>query len=46
VSGLCDGLATAVIVVGEDGAKYFSQPELVGFEIFVIGRHENNAWSI
>ena len=24
---LCDGLATALMVVGEDGAKYFAQPE-------------------
>jgi thiamine biosynthesis lipoprotein len=43
---LCDGLATALMVAGEDGAKYFSQPELVGYEVFVIGRHENSAWSI
>ena len=43
---LCDGLATALMVAGEDGAKYFVQPELVGYEVFVIGRHENSAWSI
>ena len=43
---LCNGLATALMVVGEDGAKFFSQPELVGYETFVIGRHENSAWSI
>ncbi len=43
---LCDGLATALMVAGEDGAKYFAQPELVGYEVFVIGRHENSAWSI
>jgi thiamine biosynthesis lipoprotein len=40
---LCDGLATALMVAGEDGAKYFVQPELVGYEVFVIGRHENSA---
>ena len=39
-------LATALMVAGEDGAKFFSQPELVGYEVFVIGRHENSAWSI
>jgi thiamine biosynthesis lipoprotein len=43
---LCDGMATALMVVGEDGAKYFSQPELAGYKLFVIGRHENSAWSI
>ena len=43
---LCDGLETALIVVGEGGATYFSQPELVGYQVFVIGRHENSARSI
>ncbi len=43
---LCDGLATALIVTGEDGAKYFAQPELESYEVFVIGRHESSAWSI
>ncbi len=43
---LCDGLAPALMVAGEEGVKYFSQPELVGYEVIVIGRHENSAWSI
>jgi thiamine biosynthesis lipoprotein len=43
---LCDGLETALIVVGKGGATYFSQPELVGYQVFVIGRHENSARSI
>jgi len=43
---LCNSLATALMVAGEDGAKYFAQPELVDYEVFVIGRHENSAWSI
>jgi thiamine biosynthesis lipoprotein len=43
---LCDALATALMVVGEDGAKYFSQPELEGYEVFVVDRHENTTWSI
>jgi hypothetical protein len=34
------------MVAGEDGAKYFAQAELVGYEVFVIGRHENSVWSI
>jgi len=43
---LCDGLATALMVYGEDGAHYFAQAELKGYGLFVIGRHENTAWSI
>lgn len=43
---LCDALATAVMVAGTDAAKWFSQPELVGYQVWVIDRHENTAWSI
>jgi len=43
---LCDGLATALMVAGTDGAKYFAQPELAGYKPFVINRHENTSWSI
>ena len=43
---LCDGLATALMVAGEDGAKYFAQPELEGYQVFVIDRNENTTWSI
>jgi thiamine biosynthesis lipoprotein len=43
---LCDALATAVMVAGQDAAKWFSQPELVGYQLWVIDRHENSAWSI
>ena len=43
---LCDALATALMVAGEDGAKYFSQPELEGYQVFVLDRHENTTWSI
>jgi thiamine biosynthesis lipoprotein len=43
---LCDALATAVMVAGQDGAKWFAQPELVGYQVWVIDRHENLAWSI
>jgi hypothetical protein len=31
------------MVAGEDGAKYFAQPEVVGYQLYVIGRHENSA---
>ena len=43
---LCDAMATALMVAREDGAKYFSQPELEGYQVFVIDRHENTTWSI
>jgi thiamine biosynthesis lipoprotein len=43
---LCDGLATALMVAGEDGAKYFARPELVGYQVFAVNRNENTTWSI
>ena len=43
---LCDALATALMVTGEDGAKYFAQPELAGYQVFVVDRHENTPRSI
>ena len=43
---LCDALATALMVAGEDGAKYFAQPELAGYQVFVVDRYENTTWSI
>jgi FAD:protein FMN transferase len=43
---LCDALATALMVAGEDGAKYFVQSELAGYQVFVVDRHENTTWSI
>jgi len=43
---LCDALATALMVAGEDGAKYFGQAELEGYQVFVVNRHENTTWSI
>jgi thiamine biosynthesis lipoprotein len=43
---LCDALATALMVAGEDGAKYFAQPELEGYQVFVVYRYENTSWSI
>ena len=45
-AGLGLALATALMVSGEEGVKYFSQPELDGYKPFVIGRHENTGWSI
>ena len=43
---LCDALATAVMVAGQDGLKWFAQPELEGYKVWAINRHENTAWSI
>ena len=43
---LCDALATAVMVAGTDAAFWFTQPELSGYQVWAIDRHENTSWSI
>ena len=43
---LCDALATGVMVAGQDAAKWFVQPELAGYQVFAVNRHEQSAWSI
>lgn len=43
---LCDAMATALMVEGSDGAKWFGQSELAGYQVWVIDRHENSAWSL
>ena len=43
---LCDALATALMVSGEDGSKYFAQPELEGYRVFAVNRHEESSWEI
>jgi len=43
---LCGGRATALMVAGADRTKHFAQPELVGYQPFVIARDENTTWSI
>ena len=43
---LCDAMATAVMVGGQDSAKWFSQPELQGYQVFAVNRHEQTAWEI
>ena len=43
---LCDAMATAVMVAGQDSAKWFGQPELEGYQVFAVNRHEQTAWSI
>ena len=46
VGWLCDAIATAVMVAGHDSAKWFGQPELAGYQVFAVDRHEQSAWSI
>jgi thiamine biosynthesis lipoprotein len=43
---LCDAMATAVMVGGADSAKWFGQPELQGYQVFGVNRHEESAWEI
>ena len=43
---LCDAMATAVMVGGTDSAKGFGQPELQGYQLFGVNRHEDTAWEI
>ena len=43
---LCDSLATAVMVAGDDSAKWFGQAELTGYQVFAVNRHEETAWEI
>lgn len=41
-----DALATALMVAGQEGSKWFTQLELTEFFVWVIERHENTAWSL
>ena len=43
---ITDALATALMVAGQDGAKWFTQPELTEYLVWVIERHEDSAWSL
>ena len=43
---LFDAMATAVMVGGTDSAKWFGQPELEGYQVFGVNRHEESAWEI
>ena len=44
--GLAEALATALVVVGKDGAAWFNKPELADYSAFVIDRHSDTSWSI
>ena len=43
---MADALATALMVAGHDGAKWFTQPEISEYLVWVIERHEDSAWSL
>ena len=43
---LCDAMATAVMVGGTESAKWFGQPELQGYRLFGVIRHEERVWAI
>ena len=43
---LCDAMATAVMVGGTDSTQCFSQPELQGYQVFGVNRHDDTAWEI
>ena len=43
---LCDALATAVMVGGQDSAKWFGQPELKDFKVFAVDRYGQTTWEI
>jgi hypothetical protein len=39
-------LATAVMAGGQDSAQWFGQPQLQGYQVFAVNRHEQSAWEI
>ena len=43
---LCDAMATAVMVGGQDSVVWFGQDELLGYQVFGVNRHEDTAWEI
>jgi len=43
---LADAMATALMVCGDDGAKFFGQPELSEYSAWVINRDSTSAWSL
>jgi len=44
--GVAEAMATALIVSGKDGARWFSQPELADYSAWCIDRGEDTSWSI
>ena len=44
--GLADALATALMVVGDEGSDWFSNPELSEYSAWVIERHTGQNWGV
>lgn len=44
--GTAEAMATALIVTGRDGARWFSQPALAEYSAWCINRGESVSWSI
>ena len=44
--GTAEAMATALIVSGKDGARWFSQPELADYSAWCIDRGDDTSWSI
>ena len=42
--GICDALATALMVDGQDAAQWIGNPQLSDYSFWAINRHENTAW--
>ena len=43
--GTLGGLG-AVMVGGQESAKWFGQPKLVGYQLFAVNQDEESAWEI
>jgi thiamine biosynthesis lipoprotein len=43
---LCDAMATAVMVGGQEPTKWFRRPELAQYRVFAVNRHEESSWEI
>jgi thiamine biosynthesis lipoprotein len=43
---LAHAMATAVMVCGQESAKWFGQPELAVYWVSAVNRHEENPWGI
>lgn len=44
--GLTDAMATALMVTGDEGIKFFGQSELEQYSAWCIDRHEDSAWGV
>ena len=44
--GMAEALATALVVLGKDGAALFERSEFKDYSAFVIDRHSNTSWEV